>query len=65
MNHKQWKGYKMYVYADHLLAELDELHKIITVPAKAFKLAKETTEDTYPGMTISEVADLLIELAKA
>jgi len=55
----------MYVYADHLLAELDELHKIITVPAKAFKLAKETTEDTYPGMTISEVADLLIELAKA
>lgn len=47
-----------------VLAELTELHRIgVRVPSKVFALLDQEDLDEYDNMSVSEIADLLIELA--
>jgi hypothetical protein len=47
-----------------VLAELTELHRLgVRVPSKAFALLDQEDLDEYDNMSVSEIADLLIELA--
>jgi hypothetical protein len=47
-----------------VLAELTAMKEIgMRVPKKAFKLAETEDMDTFSCMSISEIADLLIDLA--
>ena len=58
------KGSIMSEIRKAVLAELTAMKEIgMRVPKKAFKLAETEDMDTFSCMSISEIADLLIDLA--
>jgi hypothetical protein len=47
-----------------VLAELTEMHRVgIRVTSQVFALLDQTDLEEYDNMSVSEIADLLIELA--
>lgn len=51
-------------FNEDLLEELTELKAYIPVPARAFALASDAKEDDYESMSISDAADLIIQLSQ-
>jgi len=58
------KGFIMSEIRKSVLAELKAMKEVgIRVPRKAFKLAETEDMDTFSSMSISEIADLMVDLA--